>query len=461
MKPVAQRLLALAGYSMWFCVVFTLLTWLTFPWSRVRDHAIVAASDAGLSLQLDSLRLSSSSIKARGMAVSSSDNGAKPWLSLESLKVGSSSSGVLSSVLELRSMMAGSPPSNSAEATQRILSALSEVQIDADLYGGEFNLVAESDGAVSRINSVFDKVNLDQYQIALRTLSANPKGKLKGGSDLTWHCEDAKKSSGSIDFIANGLILEGLTVAGCGLPETAFDRSEAHIKVSRGRAEFRDTAFDSDVVQVAIEGYINLNTELPRSRLALRMRFKVRDDLDGLLKVQFGSNPRHKDARGWYHYQVNGTLQRPRLRESPAAARRGRKQSVSKPPATTKPTPAITPQSDGSETETEGEDLQDARRRELDEERERLREERARRREDRKRKREELISKRNERQAELDSQEDTRGSPEDIVLDADELQRSNFQEADSGSETEEEEPGAEEQQVDIETESEAEGEGEE
>ena len=426
MKPVGQRLLAILGYSLWFTVVFTLLSWITFPWDRVRDHAIVAASEAGFGLALDSLRVSTSSVTARGLALSSAKDDARPWLSLERLKVASSSAGVVGAALELRSLMQGAPPSSSADASRRILDALKLLRIDADLYGGNFTLTAESDGEVSRINSTLDTLNLDNYRIALRSFAANPKGKLKGGSDLTWHWEDAKKSSGSIDLVANGLILDGLTVAGFGLPETAFDRSEVHLKVSRGRAEFRNTAFDSDVVQVVVEGYINLNSELPRSRLALRMRFKVRDDLDGLLKVQFGSNPRHKDSRGWYHYQVNGTLTRPRLRESPAAARRGRKTEPKNAPSTTKPKPVAGAEAPAQDEEVGGEPgLQEARRQELDEERERLREERARRREERKRKREDLIRKRNERQTEIDSEEEVRGSPEDIVVGDDEVLRSN------------------------------------
>ncbi len=439
MKPVAQRLLALIGYSLWFSIVFILLTWLTFPWSRVRDHAIIAASDAGINLQLDSLRATTSSVKARGLVASSTTEDASPWLSLESLRVGSSTAGVVNTALELRSMIQGPPPSNSADLSQRLLNSLGELQIDARLYDGKFQLIAESDGDVSRINSQLEKLNLDQYKVAMRTLSANPRGKLKGGSDVTWHWEDPKKSSGSIDLIANGLILDGLTVAGFGLPETAFDRSEVHIKISRGRAEFRDTAFDSDVVQMVIEGYINLNTELPRSRLALRMRFKVRDDLDGLLKVQFGSSPRHKDTRGWYHYQVNGTLNRPRLRESPAAARRGRKAPQEKSPTRTKPTQKEQPESEPQKVETEDKDeLDKARRQELDEERDRLREERAVRREERKRKREELIRKRNERQAEIDAGEESRGSPEDIIIDTDDIRRTNNAELESEEESEEE-----------------------
>jgi len=429
MKPIARRALELLGYSLWFSVVFVLLTWLTFPWNRVRDHAIVAANESGINLQLDSLRASTSSIKAHGLKLSSSADEASPWLNLDSLRVGSSTSGVLGAAMALRSMMLDSPPSNSAEASRRVLDALGQLEIDAELYNGEFSLLAESDGEVSRIHSNLEKLSLDDYNVALRSITANPKGKLKGGSDITWHWEDAKKSSGSVDLVANGLILDGLTVAGFGLPETAFNRSEAHLKISRGRAEFRDTAFDSDVVQVVIEGYINLNTELPRSRLALRMRFKVRDDLDGLLKVQFGSNPRHKDTRGWYHYQVNGTLKRPRLRESPAAARRGRKDPPKTAPATTKPTPAASPDNEQPvEDGGSSDDLQEARRLELDEERERLREERARRREERKQKREELIRKRNERQADIDAGEDSPGSPEDIVIGDEEILRSNFKE---------------------------------
>lgn len=448
MKPVVRRLLEGIAYGLWFAALFVLLTWLTFPWDRVRDHAVVAAADAGIGLQLESLKASTSTIKAKGLVLSASTSDSTPLIQIDKLRIGSSTSGVVSAALTLRSLASGEPSGSSTSATQQVLEALGKLAVDAKLYGGELSLSAESDSEVSRISSSLDKLNLDSYLVATRTFSANPKGRLKGGSDLTWHWEDAKKSSGNIDLVANGLVLEGLTIAGFGLPETAFDRSEAHIKISRGRAEIRDTAFDSDVVQVVVEGYINLNTELPRSRLALRMRFKVRDDLDGLLKVQFGSNPRHKDGKGWYHYQVNGTLKRPRLRESPAAARRGRKKE-----ATTPPTPAIPKAASPSAgddsgpngSDSEGQDsLNDIRRRELDEERDRLRGERTRRREDRKNKREELIKKRNERQADIDSQEGRPGGGEDLVVDDEDIRRSNLKEGDSEPEGDnEEEPEGE------------------
>ncbi|MBJ93084.1 MAG: type II secretion system protein GspN [Rickettsiales bacterium] len=435
MKLVGSKLLLAMGYSLWFSAVFTILLWLTFPWDRVRDQIVVAAADSGANLLLDSVRATTSSVQAKGLTLNSKDPQTGPLMNLERVKVSSSSSGVIGAALELRSILTGSSPASGTETNRRILEALEELEIEVDLYGGEFELEAQSDGNVSRIKSDFSQIDLTDYRLSTRSVTANPKGKLRGGSDLTWHWEDAKKSSGSIDLVANGLLLEGLTVAGFGLPETSFDRSEAHLKVSRGRAEFRDTSFESEVLQFAVEGYINLNTEISRSRLALRFRFKVRDDLDGLLKVQFGSNPRHKDDRGWYHYQVNGTLQRPRLRESPAAAKRGKKR--------TKPRPAAPPKSKedpepSAEEEEPEEELREARQKELDEERERLREERAKRREERKKKREDLIRKRNEKQAQLDSDENLRPATDDSQPEEEEPLRSNNPEEEEAEEEEEE-----------------------
>ncbi len=455
MNPITRRVLDTCGYSLWFVALFAVLTWLTFPWSRVRDQAIVAAADAGTSLQLDAVRLSPWGIKAKGLAVGSGAVDSQPWISFDKLSIGTSASGLLSAALAARSMTGPSAPSNSAETSHLFLESLGDVTVDGELYGGELELRAESDSEVSRITSNLDKVNLENYRVALRTFSANPTGRLNGSSDVTWHWQDAKKSSGNIDLVANSLVFQGLTVAGFGLPETAFNRSEMHIKINRGRAELRDTVFDSDVIQVVVEGYANLNTQLSRSRLALRLRFKVRDDLDGLLKVQFGSNPRHKDSKGWYHYQVNGTVSRPRLRESPAAARRGRKPSPAATAPASAPVAAPRAQSEpGTDPGAAGDSqpVGDIRRKELDEERERLREERTRRRDDRRNKREELIKKRNSRQADLDSEEGSPGTGEDTIIDDEELRRSNFKEGEG--EGEEEEPEGEEEEPEGESEEE-------
>jgi len=116
-------------------------------------------------------------------------------------------------------------------------------------------------------------------------------------------------------------------------------------------------------------------------------------------------NTRHKDDDGWYHYQVSGTLGKPRFRPSAAAARRGKR----KPPTTRK-----APSADERDEEEDASlsrsnnpnrvdrpSVSKGDREDAELQREQLREERAQRREERKERREEMMPKRRERQDEL------------------------------------------------------------
>jgi len=408
MNPIVLRLLRFGSYGLWFITLFLLLCWLLFPWGRLADRMVVSAADMGLALNLDTLRISPFGFKAKGLGIGplSKDGSAGEWLAVDQLRFSLPETGLLGGALAGRAAI----NSTSGKLARTVLTATEKLELEARLYGGDMKASLSSDEDAARLAVNASGLQLAQYQLDMGSFQATPSsGTLRNKSKVTWHWEDAKKSSGNIDLVIDGLILSGLKVMGFGLPETAFDRSEVHVKISRGRAEVRDTALEGDTLKAAVEGYVHLHTEPMRSRLALRLRFKVRDDLDGLLKVAFGSKPKHKDGDGWYHYQLNGTAGKPRLRESRAAARRaqskgsrtvsdkkGGGKDKGKGSRTTRP---VEPDEDGIEPEQ----ISDERREELEEERARLREERAQRREERRQKREDLIKKRNQRQKTLQS----------------------------------------------------------
>jgi type II secretion system protein N len=283
-----------------------------------------------------------------------------------------------------------------------LLNSVGRIDLDARFWDGELALGVLSDPRSTRIEIDARDISLKDYALRLGFISADPEGTLRSKGTIVWDKEDPKKSSGGMDLYLDSLIIPGLPIVG----DVAFSKSEGHVKLTRGRAELRDTSLEADEVQAVVEGFVTLSKNIERSRLSLKLRFAVRDDLDPLVNGAMMGNTRHKDDDGWYHYQISGTLAKPRFRPSAAAARRGkrspakpRKQSEDIDEDDTRDGPQPTRTNDSGRIERPS--VSNSDREDADSRREQLREERARRREERKERREEMMRKRRERQEEL------------------------------------------------------------
>ncbi len=408
-----EALHALA-YSAWFVLVFVTLTWLTFPWSKIRDQAMVAAHDTGTNLQLSALDAGVFGAKVKGLSVgplSRDGQPRAPWLTAERAKLKTWPIALLKGATEHRAIQAEGGVKLS-ERLQRMIAVTGKTSLDADMYDGSLSLDVEGDAKASRLQVVAKKLNLAKYPVRAGMFVADPTGSLNSKIDVVWNWQDPRKTSGAVDLEFGSLVLAGFKAGGFSLPQATFDRSEAHLKIKSGRAEFRDTSFESDVASAEVGGFITLKKRLMRSTLSLNLKFKVKPELDGLVKLAVGKNANHRDEEGWYHYQVLGNLAKPRLRPSPIGNKRG----TSKP---RRPLAAL-PENDDDDSEpqptrssvkdrrvrgaggaVERPGVDDDRRRELEERRSRLREER---RERRDRQREARRRKALDRAAKLDPQ---------------------------------------------------------
>lgn len=412
-----RPILTIAGYSAWFGLLFVIFTWVTFPWSKVSDQVTVAAADSGIAFQADSLRPAVVGARTKGLVVGPLGGGSS-WLQAEKLKVKTGIGGALGAVFEVRKISGEGGAANGAELVQRLLGALGEVDLVGEMYGADVDLaILDDKGEAMRLDLETGKLDLSAYPIASDSFTANPTGRLKMDADVLWHWEDPKKSSGNIDLNFDRLHLTGFKVSGFALPETTFDRAEAHIKLTKGRAEFRNTAFESDVVEASVTGFINLRKDIQRSTLALTVKFKVREDLEGLLSVAgLKRDSRHRDKDGWFHYQVQGRILKPRFKErrvsrpkAPRTPKAGENKASraeddeDKPSSRTrKPKPGASDDEPISRSE-----MSEDRKEEIEAERTRLREERLKRREERRKKREELMQRRQAAQSgDEDEEED-------------------------------------------------------
>jgi type II secretion system protein N len=411
--------LTILGYSAWFGLLFVIFSWVTFPWGKVSEQITVRAADAGIAFQAASLRPAVVGARAKELVVGPLGGDKSPWIQAKKLRVKTGIGGALSAALEVRKISSEGGASGMSELVQRLLTSLGEVALTGDMYGADIDLSASDDkGEAMRLALETGKLDLAAYPIQSDSFAANPTGRLKADADVLWHWEDPKKSSGSVDMTFDQLHLTGFKVQGFALPETTFDRAEAHLKLGKGRAEFRNTAFESDVVEATVEGFINLRKDVLRSTLALRVKFKVRDDLAGLLSVAgLKKDSRHRDNDGWFHYQVQGRLLSPQFKERRVNRPGSRKTPVSDGVrgdedggdggrATKRP--KRKPKSTSADDEPiSREEMSEDRKSEIEEERARLREERLKRREERRKKREELMQQRQGRSgADEDEEED-------------------------------------------------------
>lgn len=409
-----RPILTVAGYGAWFSFVFVLFLWFTFPWGKVSDRLTVDAADDGIAFHADSLRPAIVGAKAKGLIVGPLGRGptSSPWLQAERLKVKTGLGGAVAALLEVRAISGEGGVANRRELAQRLLGAMGSVRLTGDMYGADVEMEVEDENKEAmRLALDTGRLDLAAYPIPSTLFSGAAQGRLEADADVLWHWEDTKKTSGSVDLEFAGLVLDGIKVVGIGLPTLTFDRAEAHLKMAKGKAEFRNTAFESDVASLNVDGFINLKPNLLASTLSLRVKFKVREDLEGLLSVGgLKKDSRHRDKDGWFHYQGQGRLTRPRFTErrvarSSSSKGKGRvKNGLGEDDGEDEPSPIesrrpirrTTPDEDEEEP-VKRDPMSDDRRKEIEEQRAALREERIKRREERRRKREELLEKRRQR----------------------------------------------------------------
>lgn len=384
----SRRILVGLGYTAWFAFVFTTLTWLTFPWSKVRDQVVVAAHQGGTNLQMDGLSAGPFGAKVKGLSVgpvATSGEAPVTWVTADVLKLKTGPFAMMRTAMEYRAI-ASEGRVKTGEMIQRLVGAAGSTGLVGDVYGGSLDAQVDGDAKSSRFELEGKGLDVSGFPMKFGMFKADPSGALDSNIDVIWNWDDPRKTSGTVDLEFSKLVLDKLPF---GFPTASFDRAEAHLRIKSGKAEFRDTAFESEVASAEVGGFVTLRKNLMRSNLSLNVKFRVKAEFDNLLSMAVGKNPRHKDDEGWYHYQILGTLVRPRPKAAPIGGRG--KASKRTPP------PSLPPQNDDDDDEPKSRvndrrsrktgdavdrsSVGDDKRRELEERRERLREERRARRE--------------------------------------------------------------------------------
>jgi hypothetical protein len=124
-----------------------------------------------------------------------------------------------------------------------------------------------------------------------------------------------------VRFEVDGLRMSEASLMGFTLGEANFSEAVLSLNVEQGRAKVKKGSFVSDLVQVQIDGEVQLQSPLGRSRLRLDFNVKLAEELDKLARLAPGVKEA-RDAEGVLHFTCSGTLDSPEC--GPQGARRGR-----------------------------------------------------------------------------------------------------------------------------------------
>ena len=293
--------LQIGGVFLWALFFFALVFYVSFP-SRAVSERIALEAQERLSLAVDVDKpkpkgLTGVRFKSLGVGRITGDDEPQPLLSMGRTWI------------KIRPLAA--------------LRGNYDVRFDGVVYEGH----ARGNVKYSETEIVAD-VDLDELEVRswpLRgeTWSIDGAGTFDSEIDLNLDQEDITMSEGEVSFSFDGRgFREGSQIYGMDF-ETVFDEAGGLITVADGRATIEWARFKGDKIEAEITGYISLKEDLQKSRLALKIQFKLVDEtLEQLLALRMGDNPAHRDGRGNYHYTVIGSLDNPRPREDRAGARR-------------------------------------------------------------------------------------------------------------------------------------------
>ena len=202
-----------------------------------------------------------------------------------------------------------------------LLSRAPTFSLAANLYEGDVAGVVSQSGAVTNIDVLGTDINLERMPVDGETLKAKLAGALRARINLVVDAEDAKNTTGKVRFEVDGLRMSEASLMGFTLGEANFSEAVLSLNVEQGRAKVKKGSFVSDLVQVQIDGEVQLQSPVGRSRLRLDFNVKLAEELDKLARLAPGVKEA-RDAEGVLHFTCSGTLDSPEC--GPEGARRGR-----------------------------------------------------------------------------------------------------------------------------------------
>jgi type II secretion system protein N len=201
-----------------------------------------------------------------------------------------------------------------------LLGGTRSIELDTRLYDGRIAGEVYQSSQGSGMDLKIRGLDLSAYTIESDSFQVGLEGRLKGLIKLAIDGEDASKSKGRVRLSVDGLALNHASFGGFELEPTIFDEAIIQLEVDDGRLKVKKGKIESEVIRLVLEGDIVLQEPMARSRLRLKVRFKLSEEMDDLAKI-LPQMKRARDTGGEYHFQITGTVANWRFREDRSAAR--------------------------------------------------------------------------------------------------------------------------------------------
>lgn len=307
-----QRLGLWALSTVWGALFFTVAFWLTFPSTAAARWAawqVDQGSDGAWALQVAGVRpWWGAGLQATGVELFARD--AQP----PRRRVAPNEDGLQPERGPARSVL----KLERAAARLRLFSLLRGrlgATVSADLYGGTLEGFVARDQGGLLLDVLAKDLDLAQYPMDGDTFQADLAGKLRiKAESLYLDQTDPKNSRGMLRFEMDGLQMTGASVMGLTLGDATFTEAVLRFDLSDGKARVKKGSFVSDLVQVQVNGDVNLANPVGRSRLRLDLDVQLGEELDKLAALA-PNLKESRDADGVYHFTCTGTLDRPLCRE--------------------------------------------------------------------------------------------------------------------------------------------------
>ena len=185
--------------------------------------------------------------------------------------------------------------------------------------GGDLDMSVGGNLSTLYLDIDADDVDLSLMPFEIEDSLIQLAGELEIESDLEFNLDEIKESSGDLSMAISDLSLVSGTISGFSLPETAFSEAILNMEIENGRLNVQKGSFISDVLEVTVDGYINLRKNLLRSNANLKIQVRFDDSYDKLAKIALKSS---RDDDGVYHFRGSGRINNLRFRPDRTKSRK-------------------------------------------------------------------------------------------------------------------------------------------
>lgn len=205
-----------------------------------------------------------------------------------------------------------------------LLTGRTAVDFDLELYGGEATGTAGDEAEFTTLQTSIEGIDLARMPSSGDDWSVDAVGALSAEIDLRLAKDtgrDGPGHEGSVKLNIDGFAIQAASAMGIDLMPATFSQAVLELEMDGTKAEVREGRFIGDILELTVDGHINMNSQDPdRWRLRLELQLELEDQLDTMASM-LPMLKQAKDDAGTYHLLCSGTFSRPVCREDRSKVR--------------------------------------------------------------------------------------------------------------------------------------------